>query len=136
MNSKPESLGQRLKSLRGSRKMSQYELADASGVSRATIANIERDVYQTTQLETLLKLADALGVTVSNLVEGIETHSTHPKDLVAEFLDSALGQAASVTPEEEAWLRSLPEISWLGDAPSEKTFFHMLLGLRERMKAG
>ncbi|MDY6307420.1 MAG: helix-turn-helix transcriptional regulator [Oribacterium sp.] len=58
----------KLKELRTQRHMSQQELADASGVSRATIANIELGTQKNIMTGTLIKLADALGVPARELV--------------------------------------------------------------------
>ena len=58
----------KLKELRTQRHLSQQELADASGVSRATIANIELGNQKNIMTGTLVKLADALGVSARELV--------------------------------------------------------------------
>ena len=52
----------RLKEIREQRGMSQHGLADASGVSRATIARIETQGDYFPKEETIDKLADALDV--------------------------------------------------------------------------
>ncbi len=58
----------RLKELRAKRKMSQADLAEASGVSREYIARLELGQQDPT-LGTLEKLAKALRVKVGALVE-------------------------------------------------------------------
>jgi len=45
--------------------MTQEELAEKSGVSRVTIADIERGIIRSTTIGTLKKLADALEVSPS-----------------------------------------------------------------------
>jgi XRE family transcriptional regulator, regulator of sulfur utilization len=57
-----------LRKIRKLRGISQRMLAEMSGVSRPTIANIERRVYSTTQLATVYALAAALRVPVSDLL--------------------------------------------------------------------
>ena len=57
----------RLKTLRQLRAMSQEELAEESGVGRATVSRIERGETGA-HGKTLRKLAKALGVKVSELV--------------------------------------------------------------------
>ncbi len=59
---------QRLKALRQLRAMSQQELAEASGVGRATISRIERRETGA-HGRTLRRLANALGVGVEELVK-------------------------------------------------------------------
>ncbi len=58
---------ERLRTLRRLRAMSQEELAEASGVGRATISRIERGETGA-HGRTLRKLAAALGVDVEELV--------------------------------------------------------------------
>lgn len=59
---------QRLRETRRAKDMTQAELADASGVSRATIAQIEAGDHSNVTLNTLANLAEALDVTVAYLV--------------------------------------------------------------------
>ena len=58
----------RLAEIRKSRGLSQYALAELSGISRVTIARIETGKVNPT-LQTLEQLAAALGVTVGELVD-------------------------------------------------------------------
>ena len=58
----------RLAEIRKSRGLSQYALAELSGISRVTIARIETGKMNPT-LQTLEQLAAALGVTVGELVD-------------------------------------------------------------------
>jgi putative transcriptional regulator len=57
----------RLKSLRESKGMSQEELAARAGVSRTTIWNLETNPQADTTTKTLLKIADALGTSVTEI---------------------------------------------------------------------
>ncbi len=58
----------RLKELRAKRKMSQADLAEASGVSREYIARLEL-AQQDPRVSTVEKLAKALGVKAGKLLE-------------------------------------------------------------------
>lgn len=60
-------MGQRLKIFRIERDMTQEELAQRSGVSRATISAIENDGVGSVTTKTLAKIAEALNTTVSIL---------------------------------------------------------------------
>ncbi|MBR6707912.1 MAG: helix-turn-helix transcriptional regulator [Clostridia bacterium] len=60
-------MGYRVKDVREEMRMTQEELAEKSGVSRATIIAIERDETKDVKASTLLKLAQALGTTVDKL---------------------------------------------------------------------
>jgi len=63
-------LGRRVKRLRERVNMTQHELAERSGVSRTTIANLETGVRPSLLVDNAVKLADALGVSLDLLVRG------------------------------------------------------------------
>lgn len=57
-------MGYRLKAIREEKRMTQEELSAKSGVSRQTIVSLENDESYNTTTGTLIKLADALGVSI------------------------------------------------------------------------
>ena len=61
----------RLREARDKAGLSTRELADAAGISQATIVNIENDQAQNMSITTLARLADALGVPREWMVFGI-----------------------------------------------------------------
>ena len=58
-----QTLGQILRKFRDDAKLTQFELADKSGLSRPTIASLETDARHNVQSDTIEKLAKALGKT-------------------------------------------------------------------------
>ena len=56
-------IGQSIRSLRTQRDMTQQELADAAGITRANVCNIESGKYSV-GLDVLNKIANAIGVKV------------------------------------------------------------------------
>ena len=60
-------MGYKVKEVREERRMTQEELAKKSGVSRPTIIAIETGTAKDVKISTLLKLANALGTTVSEI---------------------------------------------------------------------
>ncbi len=60
------SLGERLKFIRETRKMTQAELAEQSGLTQATVANLESE-RKSPSIETLEKLAAALDIHIATL---------------------------------------------------------------------
>ena len=62
-------MGYRIKQLREERNMTQTELAQKSGVCRATIWALESGVSKVTTTKTLGKIAEALDVKFDNLFE-------------------------------------------------------------------
>jgi transcriptional regulator with XRE-family HTH domain len=59
----------KIKRLRAAREMTQERLAEKTGLTRVHIARLESGNHDPT-LSTLMKLAKALKVTVSDLLEG------------------------------------------------------------------
>ena len=62
-------LNKNLKRIREQRKYSKLQLAKLSGVSRKTIEIIENKNCMSTTLNTIEKLATALGVTIQDLIK-------------------------------------------------------------------
>ena len=60
-------MGYRIKEVRESKKMSQIELAEKSGVSRGIIVGLENDPETVTTTKTLEKIATALCTTVGEI---------------------------------------------------------------------
>lgn len=75
------SIGQQLKTLRKSQKMTQQSVADKVGITRATLSNYEID-RRTPDLNTLRKLAECFGV-------GLDYFGVVPADEVLELLARA-----------------------------------------------
>lgn len=65
----------RLKEIRESKGLTQAELADKAGVRRATVSDIETGKTTRIDLDTMEKLANALGVDAALLIE----HSRRPR---------------------------------------------------------
>lgn len=74
-------IGQQLKSLRKSQKMTQQFVADKVGITRATLSNYEID-RRTPDLKTLKKLAECYGVNLNYF-------GVAPADEVLELLARA-----------------------------------------------
>lgn len=60
-------MGYRIRDIRKKRNMTQVELAQKSGVARATIWALENGTERTTTTKTLTKLANALDTTIDEL---------------------------------------------------------------------
>jgi transcriptional regulator with XRE-family HTH domain len=64
-------IGRRIRNLRMDRGMSQVMLADAAELSRVNLSRIERG-KAAVMITTLLRITRALGVSLADLVQGIE----------------------------------------------------------------
>ena len=60
-------MGYKIKELRERLNMTQEELAEKSGISRATISLLENDAAKEVMTSTLRALANALGTTINDL---------------------------------------------------------------------
>jgi DNA-binding XRE family transcriptional regulator len=65
--SEVKKVGYRIREIRESKGMTQAELVEKSGITRTTIWKLEAGEDEVTTSKTLVKIADALGVTVGEL---------------------------------------------------------------------
>ena len=72
--------GERLQAARKRKNMLQLELAKASGISVRSIQNWESGLRRPSNIESIEKLAAALGVSTSDLVDDNEAFLTQPGD--------------------------------------------------------
>jgi len=68
-------LGKRIHDLRAARKWSQEEFAHVSGFHRTYVGQIERG-EKNMSFDNLAKVSDALGVSMSTLLDGLEDGAT------------------------------------------------------------
>jgi len=69
--------GAALRAARKDRGMTQEQLADAAGIDRTFPTLLERGL-RTPTLSTLLRLAEALGISAEALVEDTRSHMSQP----------------------------------------------------------
>lgn len=85
-------LGQNIKRVRESKKISAYKLAQISGVGNSTISQIESGKRQTLNVSTIEKLAIALNVEPNKLIspeDDTEYELTDFKEIISTILLSA-----------------------------------------------
>ncbi|MCU1621294.1 MAG: restriction-modification system control element [Frankiales bacterium] len=70
-NRRIEAFGRRVRELREQRGLSQEQLAEDSGLHRAVIGFIER-AEREPGLTNCWRIADGLGITISELLEGVD----------------------------------------------------------------
>ena len=66
-------LGMRIKYLRGQKKWSQEDLALEAGINKNYLSDLERGTRNPT-VKALEKIANALGINLSELFKGIQTY--------------------------------------------------------------
>lgn len=95
-----EIIGSRIREIRKSKKMTQEKLAELSGVEPSNISHIERAATKLS-LPTLINIANALGVTLDEIVYNNLNQSNH---ISIKMIDELL---ADCSPEE---LKALVEV--------------------------
>ena len=89
-------LGQRLRTIREERDLTQHALAKVSGIAADMISRLENGHYTTPGLRTLLRLADGLGVGVGELLpETIHEDMVSRETLLRSRLLSQVKQASA-----------------------------------------
>ncbi|ANE46265.1 transcriptional regulator [Paenibacillus swuensis] len=94
-------IGQRIKNYRLSKKLSLSELAERAGVAKSYLSNMERDIQTNPSIQFLEKIADALDVTVDDLLNPIQKPESSEVDpdmdpqwyeLVREAMNSGISK--------------------------------------------
>jgi transcriptional regulator with XRE-family HTH domain len=66
----PSTVGRRLRAFRERAGLSQNQLSQRSGVARTTIIFLENGTRQDMTTQTAIQIADALGISVDELIRG------------------------------------------------------------------
>lgn len=123
-------LHERLRELRTERGLRLKDIAETAGISVPYLSDLERG-RTNPSLETLQTLAGAYGITVHDLLEGVEfyggaTEAALPRGLAELVADPVLG--GQITPD---WVRTLTRIELRGKRPQAKgDWFEIYLHLR------
>ena len=103
----PEPLGPRIRSRRQAQKLSLNDLARMSGVSKGYLSQVERSLTSRPSAATVFAIADALGVSINELFEGIRP--TVREDVGPEVAASLqeLADEAELPPADVAMLAGI-----------------------------
>jgi transcriptional regulator with XRE-family HTH domain len=96
--------------------MTQERLAQAAGLSRAAVADVELGRYKSTDGSTVERLAQALEVSVAEL-QTPHLESRSMDQIIDQFVQSDWYRAVKPDPSEMKWLHSLPRAFWTGIDP-------------------
>lgn len=129
-NKPPPALGANLKAARKARGMTQSDLASATGLHQGQISEIERGARQHPSAINLQKVADALGVTVGDLLHGTAADPANIHPTLTEFLENQ-GDVRNITPAERAALASARTF---GGEPTVWTWGYILDAMRSTKK--
>jgi transcriptional regulator with XRE-family HTH domain len=130
-------LARTLKTARAKAGMSQHELATQSGVARVTIANIELGNSLSIRSSTAAKLAQCLGMTTAEFMQGGQTppqagHMGSIDQALETYQESRRGTVMVATTQEIRWLRQILGHWGQVGFPSDSTILFFLLGYRHR----
>jgi transcriptional regulator with XRE-family HTH domain len=80
-------IGQRIKNYRKGQRLTQEELAEKSGLHSTYIGKVERNEKGIT-IETLIKITDALGITVEELFRYLQPYKErHDEDIIYQIVN-------------------------------------------------
>src|SRR5690606_15032401 len=88
-----ESIGKRIKTIRTRKSLSLSELAEAAGVAKSYLSNVERDIQTNPSIQFIEKIASTLKVPVNSLLfEQSDEEVLDPewKQLVIEAMNSGI----------------------------------------------
>lgn len=116
-------IGQRVKAIRKMKKLSQAELAEAVDLSVNYISFIETGKRHTS-LETLIRIADELGVTIDHLLSGNQLHdeSTYCAEASELLRDCTQYERNIIIEVATATKESLRSNRWSVKSDSEDLF--------------
>jgi len=112
-------LKDRLRELRKSNKLTLRNLAEATGLSVSYMSDIERG-RTSPSLKTLEALAEALGVSVTVLLTGVETVNTVDVSNLPPGLSELMSDPDFKNEINDDWLDLLSKIQMRGKRPETK----------------
>jgi transcriptional regulator with XRE-family HTH domain len=120
-----DDLGQRLRRFREDRGWTQAALAEEAGVSKPYLSELESDAGRRPSGQILLQLADALGVTVADLLGRQITPEQNPD------IPPSLRKFAKRRGLPESDVRMLAGIRFRGEAPrTQQRWEHIYNAIR------
>lgn len=133
----PQDIGNRIRSLRRLAKLSQEALSERAGIDRTTLAKIETG-SRLPDLATLVRIADALGVSTSSIVDKVEAGRADVAELIERFRGSPWAQTLipPATDEELQQIEAMGDILWTRLPPTEQAIQLLVLALRAEKQTG
>lgn len=117
--SQAQEFAKKVKSMRDSKNMTQEELSDKVGISRPSLANIERGVH-IPSLEVAKKLADALDISVDFLLSKRSTPSTNDLSQNNEFAHFILRASQKLSNDDKERIKQIIN-AWQEKGKDENT---------------
>ena len=118
-----DALGENLQRERERAEISQEGLAEALGVSRGKITNIERGVSDPA-VSSIIKAAEVLRVPIAVLTA--RHGRSEAARLAQRFEASPYRKLPDVTDDDIIWLASAQIIDWLGEEPTDEMIYQAI----------
>lgn len=127
MADEPKDIGQRIKRIREAQGISLAELARMADISKGYLHSLENQTPANPTLDTLQRVANALEVTIADLIGAPKVRPVLPKALPPGLEDLVKELRSGGTPLDPETIASLASMRYRGKAPSAKEDFRMLL---------
>jgi transcriptional regulator with XRE-family HTH domain len=72
-------IGERMKQLRAAADLTQQDVAQRGGLALSAVAQLEQGTATDPRMTTLLRIAKGLGVTLTELMDGVSEEPPRPK---------------------------------------------------------
>ena len=127
MADEPTDIGQRIKRFREAQGISLAELARKADISKGYLHSLENQAPANPTLDTLKRVADALDLTIADLIGAPKVRAIFPETLPLGLEELVKELKAEGTPLEPQTIASLASMRYRGKAPKTKDDFKMLL---------
>lgn len=123
-------IGQRIREKRREKKMTLKHIADASDLSVTYLSDVERGTTQPS-LKTLGRVAEALSLTVTDLMDGVDALGGLSDDSLPAGLRELKHDPEYGAMLNDDWMRTLVKVNYRGKRPqSKREWLEVFLSLR------
>jgi XRE family transcriptional regulator of biofilm formation len=127
MGDEPKDVGQRIKRFRETLGMTLAELARKADISKGYLHSLENQAPANPTLDTLKKVAEALDLTIADLIGAPKVRAVVPEVLPPGLEELVKELRSGGTPLDTETIASLASMRYRGQAPKTKQDFLALL---------
>jgi transcriptional regulator with XRE-family HTH domain len=136
MSHPPEGVGQRIRKLREAQGIGLAELARTAAVSKGYLHDLENQPSANPTLDTLRRMADALNVTIADLIGAAKVKPVLSDQVPPGLQDLVKEMRAAGEALDPDTISSLSGMRYRGQRPSSKEDFKLLLYVLKQTTAG
>lgn len=112
-------IGQRLREIRRERELTLKQIADKSVLTLTYLSDVERDQTRPS-LKSLLRIAGALEVSMTDLLNGVEEFGKATDEALPAGLRELKDDPALAGQLDDEWLQTLQRLNYRGKRPQTK----------------